>query len=135
MKDFKKDMENPRYNYFLKISGKVNIPCPMAIGHNYKLVADCSVVNEMKCDNENGEFDIIYKLVPITAEISKDNGETIKAKDPRRNSEKLRKYLWKVWSDSEWCLLPFDDVYTATTNEVMSIMPVILKDAVKRLNQ
>ena len=92
-------MENNQI-YYLKIAGKVNIPTELSIGHNYKLTADCSIVSEQKSDLDNGEYSITYKLVPLTAEVIRDNGETVKAKDPRRNSEKFRNRLWKLW-DSE----------------------------------
>lgn len=120
-------------NYFIKITGKVNIPIPITIGHNYKLVADCSVVSEQKNDNENGEFDIIYKMIPITLEVAKDNGEFIKAKDPRRNSEKFRKYLWKLWSESEAVTMDFDDIYEKVTYKAMAELPQILREVIKEL--
>jgi hypothetical protein len=82
--------------YFIKIAGKANIPEKLAIGHNYKLVADCSITSELRQDNENGSFDVIYKVEPVTIEVTKDNGKVIKAKDPRSNSVKFRNSCWKV---------------------------------------
>jgi len=82
--------------YYLKIHGKSNIPSALEIGHNYRLVADCSIVKESKSDNEDGSFDLVYTMVPVTCEVSKDNGATIKAKDPRKNSVKFRKSCWAV---------------------------------------
>lgn len=83
-------------NYYVKIQGKANIPTALAIGHNYRLVADCSITSETRSDNDNGDFDVTYKVEPITIEIQKDNGETVKAKDPRKNSTKFRNSCWKV---------------------------------------
>lgn len=117
-------------NYFVKISGKVNIPIPLAIGHNYRLTADCSITSEQKIDNENGEFDVVYKMIPITVEIGKDNGETIKAKDPRRNSEKFRKYCYRLWSESEATLTPFDEIYEKVTLACMAEMPRIMREII-----
>jgi hypothetical protein len=119
--------------YYVKIAGKVNIPTELSIGHNYKLMADCSIVSEQKSDLENGEYSITYKLVPINAEIQKDNGETVKAKDPRRNSEKFRKYLFKLWSD-DGILHEFDKVYEMVTMSAMSDMPHYLREVVKKLD-
>lgn len=119
--------------YFLNIRGKVNIPMPITIGHNYRLIADCSVVSENKSDNEDGTFSITYKLVPLTAEIGKDNGPTLKAKDPRRNSEKFRKYLYKLWMEHEANIYDFQEVYDAVVLEAMSDFPEYLYKAVKKL--
>lgn len=119
--------------FYIKIQGKVNVPELLPIGHNYHLIADCSVVSEQKEDNEDGSMSITSKLVPITAEIQKDNGKTIKAKDPRRNSQKMRNYLFKEYHN-EGYVEDFDRVYDAFTLEVMALTPSILKEAIKRLN-
>lgn len=118
--------------YYAKIQGKVNIPIKLEIGHNFKLTADCSVTGESKEDNEDGTYSYVAKLVPITAEITKDNGPTIKAKDPRKNSQKIRNYLFKAYSD-EGYVEDFDEVYDSFTLEVMSMTPVLLREAIKRL--
>lgn len=112
--------------------GKANVPTRIEIGHNYKLVADCSVTQEQKVDNEDGSYDVIAKVEPITIEIQKDNGETIKAKDPRKNSQKIRNYLFKIYSD-EGYVEDFDKVYDMFTYEVMSVTPTLLRNAIKRL--
>jgi hypothetical protein len=118
--------------YYLKIQGKVNVPEKVSIGHNYKLTADCSVVSESKEDNEDGTFSVISKIVPITVEVTKDNGETIKCRDPRRNSVKLRNYLFKEYSN-EGVIYDFDDVYDEFTLTVMSHLPTLLLETIKRL--
>lgn len=120
--------------YYAKIQGKVNIPVKLEIGHNYKLEADCSVVSDSREDLENGEFAVTAKLVPITAEITKDNGEVIRAKDPRKNSQKFRNYLFKLYAN-EGYTEDFDLVYDATIQEAMAVMPMLLREAIKRLNQ
>jgi len=119
--------------YFVKIQGKANVPEKLSIGHNYKLEADCSITSETRCDNENGEFDVIYKVEPITVSIQKDNGKIIKAKDPRRNSQKIRNYLYKIYV-AEGYTEPFDSVYDAFSWEVMGATPNLLRDAIKRIN-
>lgn len=120
--------------YYIKVVGKANIPKPLGIGHNYKIIADCSITSESKEDNENGDYSVIYKAVPVTIEITKDNGEVVKAKDPRKNSQKIRNYLFKHYSD-EGIVEDFDKVYEAFTYEVMSMTPQLLKEAVKRVNK
>lgn len=119
-------------NYFIKIQGKANVPSRVEIGHNYKLVCDCSVTQEQRVDNDDGTFDVIAKVEPITIEISKDNGEVIKAKDPRKNSQKMRNYLFKIYHE-EGFIEDFDRVYDAFTYEVMGMTPGLLRNAIKRV--
>jgi hypothetical protein len=120
-------------NYYVKIQGKANIPSALSIGHNYRLTADCSITSEQRTDNEDGTYDLVYRLEPITVEIGRDNGEVVKAKDPRKNSQKLRNYLFKLYHD-EGYTEDFDRVYDAVTLEVMGMMPYHLREAIKRLN-
>ena len=120
--------------YYIKLQGKANIPTPLSIGHNFKIISDCSITGETKTDNEDGTFSITWKAEPITIEISKDNGEVIKAKDPRKNSQKIRNYLFKIYSD-EGAIENFDMVYDAFTQEVMSMTPQLYREAIKRLNK
>jgi hypothetical protein len=126
-------MENNE-TYYLKIQGKVNIPNRVEIGHNYKVVADCSITSETKIDNDNGEFDVVFKVEPITCEISKDNGAVTKAKDPRKQSVKFRNYLYKLWSE-EGCIYPFEEVYQAVIYEAMGVMPSFLRSVIKRMDE
>ena len=125
-------MENT--TYYVRINGKVNIPKELAIGHNYELRADCSIVGETKDDNENGEYSVTYKLVPVTVDITKANGEIVKAKDPRKNSQKVRNYLFKHYFD-EGIVEDFDSIYDAFTYEVMAMTPQLLREAVKRVQK
>jgi len=125
-------METEKNTYFLKLQGKVNIPIPLAIGHNFKVVSDCSITEEKRVDNENGTFDMVYKAVPITCEIGVDNGPTIKAKDPRRNSQKIRNILWKQHFN-EGGVEDFDKVYDEATWVILSMIPQIYRDALKRI--
>lgn len=125
---------NMNENYFIKLYGKANIPTKLGIGHNYKLVADCSITQEQRIDNENGEFDVVYKMEVVTAEITKDNGEVVKAKDPRKNSQKIRNYLFKHYHD-EGVIEDFDRLYDAFTYEVMAMTPQLMRQAIKRLEK
>jgi hypothetical protein len=127
-------MQTNNETYYVKIQGKANIPTPLHIGHNFLLSADCSVTSETRSDNENGEFDVVFKVEPITVEIKKDNGEIVKAKDPRKNSQKIRNYLFKCYY-TEGYTEDFDSVYDAFTLEVMAMTPGLLREAVKRLQK
>ena len=122
-------MEN---RYFIKIQGKANIPSELAIGHNYKVEADCSITSEQKNDNEDGTFDIVYKVEPITASIQKDNGVVVKAKDPRRNSQKIRNSLYRDWSNLS-VAIDFDRFYDEATNIILKEIPIITDQVLKKL--
>ncbi len=126
-------METPQQQtYFLKLQGKANIPLPLAIGHNYKVVADCSITQEQRDDDEAGGVNITYKAQPITCEISQGNGPVIKAKDPRKNSVKVRNMLWKQYFN-EGGVEDFDRVYDEATYVILSMMPQIYREALKRI--
>ena len=112
--------------YYVKINGKANIPERLAIGHNYKLTADCSITSETRTDNENGEFDVTFKVEPITVLIESDNGQVVKAKDPRKNSTKIRNLLYFKWKEINEAI-EFDDYYTKFTNTVLVNMDALIE--------
>lgn len=118
--------------YYVKIQGKANIPERLAIGHNYRLTADCSISSEQRIDNDNGTFDVVFKVEPVTVEIGRDNGTTVKARDPRKNSQKMRNYLFKIYHEEGYAE-DFDRVYDMFTHEVMGATPGLLRSAIKRL--
>lgn len=117
--------------YYVKIQGKANIPVPLAIGHNYRLEADCSITSEIRTDNNDGTYDVTFKVEPVTLAIGKDNGEIIKAKDPRKNSVKVRKSVWKVAEDYQ---VDEDRFYDFVTSKTITALEVWV-DEFKRLNQ
>lgn len=120
--------------YYVKIQGKANIPSRLSIGHNYRLTADCSITSETRSDNEDGTYEVVFKVEPVTVEIGRDNGPTIKAKDPRKNSQKFRNYLYKLYYE-EGYTEDFDRVYDAAILEALAFMPELLTGAIKRLNK
>lgn len=83
--------------YFLKLTGKVNVPSKVEIGHNYRIVLDGSVTEERKEDNEDGTFNVVSTFRPIVAEISKDHGPMVKSKDVRSWSKKIRDRIYRTW--------------------------------------
>src|ERR1700733_2502270 len=101
--------------YYLKVFGKANIPKRLEIGHNYRVVLDASITQESKSDNNDGTYDVTFKVEPQTCEISKDNGEVVKAKDPRKNSTKIRNKLYFLWQQSN-NPEEFELFYTKVTN-------------------
>lgn len=105
-------------DYVLKLSGKVSILEPIEIGRNYKVEIDGTITNETLSDNQDGKFNLYYKFEPILAKIKKDNGEIIKAKDPRKNSQKLRNLLYAIWLNNNDSSV-FEDFYDEFMTYVM----------------
>lgn len=120
--------------YFIKLQGKANIPTGLEIDKNYKITADCSITQEKRDTNEDGSYSITYKAEPLTVEIENDNGKIVKARDPRKNSVKFRNYLFKIYTE-EGVTEPFDEVYAATVLEALTVMPVLMRGALKRLEK
>jgi len=86
--------------YQLKLNGRVNIPKPLEIGHNWHVSLAGSITKEERSDNNNGTYTVAYKFEPIQVEVLTPKGETIKAKDKRGMSKKLRGRIWAIWSES-----------------------------------
>jgi len=76
--------------HYLKLIGKVAIPEPLAIDTNYSLAIQGSITGQDVRTNHNGTQDSIWRFEPVKCEILTPQGKTIKAKDPRKLSQKLR---------------------------------------------
>lgn len=122
----------PEETYYVKITGKANIPTPLSIGHNFRLAADCSVTQEQRIDNNDGSFDVVYKVEPVTVEVTKDNGEVVRARDPRRNSQKVRNALYREWGFSGEAI-DFDAFYDVCTNIIIKNVTNIAFEAFKSM--
>jgi hypothetical protein len=120
--------------YFIALRGKSNIPVPLEIGKNYAIEVKGSVTQKKEDDNFDGSSNICWKFEPVEVVIKDELGTTIRAKDPRKNSQKFRSYLFKLYSD-EGVTEDFDAVYDAVTLEAMTIMPALLRAALKRLQK
>lgn len=118
--------------YYIKLQGKANIAEPLSIGHNFHIDADCSITGENKTDNEDGTFSVTWKAEPVTVTVTKDNGEKIKAKDTRRNSQKIRNFLWKL-HEQEGYGEDFERVYDEATWIILRDMPITLREAIKKI--
>ena len=118
-------------DYILKLTGKISILEPIELGHNYQIKIDSTVTQATDIDNNDGTLNKVYKIEPIIGEIIKDNGETLKIKDNRRNSEKIRKVCFMVWS-SKNTKIDSDEMYNRVTNWVLSNMEVIQDQICKK---
>lgn len=98
-------------SYFIKLTGKANIPEPLELGAGYKVLLDGEVVKEEKNNNQNGTHDLVYKFLPALCEIEKEYGKVIKAKDMRSRSSQLRRALYRHWEADPHGGLDSDESY------------------------
>jgi len=126
-------MEKPLDTYYIQLSGKANIPLPLSIGHNFQITSDCSITSEKKADLEDGSFSITWKAEPITCEITKDNGEKIKAKDTRSESTLTRSLIWKRWVNSA-SPYEFETLYNQCQNIIRSHIDAIIDEAITKID-
>lgn len=105
-------------DYILKISGKVSILEAIEMGHNYKTVIEGSVTTVSDSDNEDGTINRSYTFKPIKVELINDKGESIKAKDPRSNSKKIRSLAYAIWKDRNLALNE-EEFYNRFTRQII----------------
>jgi len=110
-------------SYTTQITGLSEITEPLEIGKNYTILitADCNSIT--KQNNEDGSFTYKHKLKQLTAEITKDNGEVIKVKDKRSQSQKLRGQLWAIGEEKG---LNGDEYYEAKMIKIRHYLPEII---------
>ena len=125
-------MENVN-SHILKLKGNSELPEEIEIGHNYHIALEGSVTGFKVEDNEDGTFNKIYDFKPVKVDVLTPLGKSLKLKDPRKSSQKFRNYCYKIWIE-EGYTEPFDEVYENTIWEAMSMMPALVREAIKRMN-
>lgn len=85
-------------DYFVRLTGKGNIPEPLEIGRNYEVKVQGTITSLTESDLDNGSHAIYYKFEPVIIEIVNDKGESIRAKDTRTKSQLFRSRVWSIWS-------------------------------------
>jgi hypothetical protein len=88
-------------SYILRINGAVEVPQALVSGHNYRVTIEGAIPKMETSDNDNGSFDVTYKMKPIKVELITETGETIKAKDSRSNSTLNRSQARAIWLDKK----------------------------------
>lgn len=121
-------------SYILKVQGKSELPSEIETGHNYHIALDGSVNKVELHDNEDGTWNKVYTFKPVHISLLTPKGESLKLKDPRKNSQKLRNYLFKLYTE-EGYTEDFDRVYDEFTNATMAFSPSLLREAIKRINE
>lgn len=108
--DTKNTLKMNQDNYYIKISGKAELPKAIEIGHNYDVALSGSIVSETISDNDDGSKTHAFTFKPIKVEVLTDKGEMIKAKDTRGFSQLFRSRVWSIWSKSN-STMTYDEYY------------------------
>lgn len=87
-------------DYFVKLTGKGNIPVPLEIGRNYEIKVQGTVTSTTESDKHDGTHSVFYRFEPVLIEATTDKGESIKARDTRGLSQLFRASQWKFWSNN-----------------------------------
>lgn len=107
-------------SYALKFTWKVELWHILGIDKNYRLAIEWSVVNESISPNHDWTLSKTYSFKPVHVLIHDELWDTIKAKDPRSESQKLRallKYKWDTWIC--WTQYKeFDDFYASVYRKI-----------------
>lgn len=119
-------------SFILKLQGKAELPKEIETGHNYEVKLQGSVNKVELHDNEDGTWDKVFTFKPVIVELVNGKGESLKLKDSRKNSQKMRNYLFKLYHE-EGYIEDFDRVYDMFTYEVMGMTPSLLRSAIKRI--
>jgi hypothetical protein len=87
-------------SHILRISGNAELPNEVILGDNYEVKINGTIVKTQDSDNHDGTYDRLYTLKPILVETVDNQGQSIKAKDTRSESQLLRGILKKIWIDN-----------------------------------
>lgn len=87
-------------SYVIRLSGKAELPKPLAIGQNIKTTLEGSITSETIEDNDDGSHTHIYKFQPVYVETLTEKGERMRAKDTRSRSQQLRALFFRKWRES-----------------------------------
>jgi len=86
-------------DHVLRITGGASLPQELDPEKSYKILTEISVKSVTHKKNEDGTSDLIY-TAGITSHIDLEEGEKIiRAKDPRKNSQRIRGAIWHLQQD------------------------------------
>lgn len=116
----------------LKITGKVSLLEPLELGHNYKIDIEGSVTSTSDHDNHNGTLDKEFKFEPVLVRVIKETGETIKTKDPRKFTQKLRGLAYRFWEDDTSADPDFEAYYQSIGKQILLELDEIINRAKRK---
>ena len=106
--------------YVLKLTGKACLPEPLELGEAYTIELDGQITSQTDSDEQDGTFLRYYKFEPILAKIKDKKGKTIKTKDSRSMSTKLRKIIYFLWESNESDPRDSETAYEEVMNRMMN---------------
>lgn len=92
-------MEIKINSYQLKVQGTIELPQGVKLATDYDLHLSGSIIKLEQKDCFDGNFDEIATFKPAIGEIVNERGETVKVKDMRNNSSKMRSLSKRLWLD------------------------------------
>ena len=122
-------------SYSLKITWKVELWQDLKIDTNYRIAIEWSIVNESHSPNHDWTLSKTYSLKPVHCLIHDELWDTIKAKDPRSESQKFRtllKYKYDTWEQWVW-FNEFEDFYSSVYKNIYKNLDFLFESSKKSL--
>ena len=110
----------------LKFTWKVELWQALENDKNYRIACEGSITNISSSPNGDGTYSYTYSFRPIHVLIHDELWDTIKARDPRKNSEKLRSYL-KYMYEKDSTLDTFEEFYDDFFKRIYKHMDFLLQ--------
>jgi hypothetical protein len=106
-------------SYIIKLSGKAELPQPLELSHNFRVLLEGSIDGKGEDDNGDGTRTHYYRFKPVKVEAITELGERIVAQDTRSRSVQLRALLFKRWRE-ENSPERFEDYYDRRMVQLMT---------------
>jgi hypothetical protein len=103
-------------SHIIKFGSKgFEIPESLEIGNDYLIAVKGSLTGISKDDNHDGSFTFTNKMELTEVELTDKTGKTIKSKDTRKQSQKLRGQIIALGMD-----------YDATMTDLRRFLPEVI---------
>lgn len=87
-------------DWLIKLSGKAAVSMPLSVNNNFKVVIQGEITEERKKNRQDGGMIYTWVFEPVLVETINHLGETLKAKDVRKTSQRMRSRSWLYWKDN-----------------------------------
>ena len=77
-------------DWLIKLSGKAAVSMPLSVNNNFKVVIQGEITEERKKNRQDGGMIYTWVFEPVLVETINHLGETLKAKDVRKASQRMR---------------------------------------------
>ena|SRR3990167_3438955 len=117
-------------SHILKLSGKAELPNEIEAGSNYHVSCEGSINKVELHDNEDGTWDKVYTFKPVKVDVLDKLGKSLKLKDPRSNSVRIRGALYRefMFLNEQ---MNFEDFYAMCTKIIIKNAVNIVDEAIK----